>query len=359
MRIESLNGDRYECHTATMNRTVRKETLAIRDAWRPEVHASIDRNRARGALLGLAVGDALGTTLEFRSPGTFEPTCDMVGGGPFKLKPGRWTDDTAMALCLAESLVETGGFDPRDQMERYVRWWREGHWSSTGRCFDIGSTTRAALARFERTGEPYAGSTDPNTAGNGSLMRLSPIAIAYAHEPAKAVRLAGDSSRTTHGALEAVDACRYFASLLVGAMHGVPKNELLSPRYEVVPGLWNEAPLTPTINAVAAGSFRHKAPPEIRGTSHVVRTLEAALWAFATTDDFRSGALAAVNLGDDADTTGAVYGQIAGAAHGATAIPSAWTGAIARAGEIATLADALPTRTGSAGPIRVDPDSRA
>jgi ADP-ribosylglycohydrolase len=299
-----------------------------------------DEDRARGALLGLAVGDALGTTLEFRAPGTFEPIEDMIGGGPFGLEPGQWTDDTSMALCLAESLVESGAFDPRDQMARYVRWWREGHGSSTGRCFDIGTATRTALARFERTGEAYAGSTDPNTAGNGSLMRLAPVAIAYAHEPAEAVRLAGESSRTTHGAREAVDACRYFASLLIGAMRGVPKDDLLAPRYAVVPSLWDEAPPTPTIDEVAAGSFREKEPPEIRGTGHVVRTLEAALWAFARTDDFRSGALTVVNLGDDADTTGAVFGQIAGAASGERAIPDGWRDRITQGAAIRDLADA-------------------
>ena len=301
----------------------------------------IDPDRARGALLGLAVGDALGTTLEFEPPGSFEPIDDMIGGGPFDLEPGQWTDDTSMALCLAESLVECGGFDPRDQMQRYVRWWREGHWSSTGHCFDIGTTTRRALARFEADGEPYAGPTDPRSAGNGSLMRLAPIAIAYAHDPAQAVRLAGESSRTTHGAREAVDACRYFASLLVGAMRGVSKEELLAPRFAVAPGLWNDAPLTPTIDEVAAGSFRRKAPTEIRGTGHVVRTLEAALWAFAKTDDFHSGALAVVNLGDDADTTGAVYGQIAGAAYGERAVPEGWRERLTAGNAIGEFADAL------------------
>ena len=117
--------------------------------------------RARGALLGLAAGDALGTTVEFRRPGSFAPLTDIVGGGPFSLKPGEWTDDTSMALCLAESLVECGGFDPVDQLRRYVRWYREGHHSSTGRCFDIGNTVRDALQRFERTGEPWCGSTGP------------------------------------------------------------------------------------------------------------------------------------------------------------------------------------------------------
>src|ERR1035437_5610419 len=125
--------------------------------------------RYRGCFLGLAVGDAVGTTLEFKRPGSFKPIKDMTGGGPFGLKPGQWTDDTSMALCLAESLIEKKGFDPADQMRRYVRWWKEGHFSCTGRCFDIGNATRTALSRFVETGEALSGSTDPKSAGNGSI----------------------------------------------------------------------------------------------------------------------------------------------------------------------------------------------
>ena len=138
------------------------------------------RDRFRGCLLGLVAGDALGTTLEFKRPGSFEPIDDMVGGGPHRLQPGQWTDDTSMALCLATSLVERGGFDAADQMQRYVRWWREGYLSSTGCCFDIGNTVSAALSRFIEHGDPYAGSTDPHSAGNGSLMRLAAGSIGLA-----------------------------------------------------------------------------------------------------------------------------------------------------------------------------------
>jgi len=116
----------------------------------------LNRSRFRGTLLGLAAGDALGTTLEFKRPGTFEPITEMVGGGPFRLAPGQWTDDTSMALCLAASLVEIGGFDPRDQVERYLRWLREGYMSSTGTCFDIGRTVRTSLALYEQSGDPKA-----------------------------------------------------------------------------------------------------------------------------------------------------------------------------------------------------------
>src|SRR5262249_22518341 len=169
--------------------------------------------RYRGSLLGLAAGDALGTTLEFKPPGSFEPVAAIVGGGPFGLDPGEWTDDTSMALCLADSLIECRGFDPTDQLRRYVRWYREGYLSSRGRCFDIGGTVASALRHFERTGEAYSGSTDPWSAGNGSIMRLAPVPLFFARDPREAVARAAESSRTTHGTAEAVDACRYLAAL--------------------------------------------------------------------------------------------------------------------------------------------------
>ena len=299
------------------------------------------QDRSRGCLLGLAAGDALGTTLEFEPPGTFEPIDDMVGGGPFRLEPGQWTDDTSMALCLATSLIEQDGFDATDQMQRYVRWWRGGYLSSTGRCFDIGITVRGALTRFEQDGDPYAGSTDPQTAGNGSLMRLAPVPMYYRADPAEAIGRAAESSRTTHGAREAVDACRYFAGLLLGALDGVDKETLLSPGYCPVEGLWEREPLAEEIARIADGSFMERNPPQIKGTGYVVDALEAALWAFHHSNDFREGALLAANLGHDADTTAAIYGQIAGAHYGAESIPAAWREQLTMAAEITALADSL------------------
>lgn len=299
------------------------------------------RDRYLGAILGLAVGDALGTTLEFKAPGTFEPITDMVGGGPFGLAPGQWTDDTSMAMCLAESLLERGGFDAEDQMRRYVRWWKEGHWSSTGTCFDIGNTVRASLSAFVQTGNLFSGPTSQTTAGNGSLMRLAPVPLYFAADPELAIRMAGESSRTTHGARAAVDACRYFAGVLLGALAGVPKHVLLGRMYSVVPELWRREHLHPAVAVVAAGSFHMKAPPAIKGTGYVVDTLEAALWAFALTDDFESGALAAVNLGNDADTTGAVYGQLAGMYYGIEGIPAEWREPVSRRSELVVMAAQL------------------
>jgi ADP-ribosyl-[dinitrogen reductase] hydrolase len=299
--------------------------------------------RYRGALLGLAAGDALGTTLEFKLPGTFAPLADMIGGGQFHLEPGEWTDDTSMALCLAESLIEKRGFDAKDQMDRYCLWHDEGYLSSTGRCFDIGNTVADALASYRRTGNPFSGSESPNAAGNGSLMRLAPIPLFFASDPKLTVDYAGESSRTTHGTKAAVDACRYFAGLLVGALRGKPKPELLSPYFYPGddPDFWNENGLDPKIAAIAAGSFKKKNPPEIRGTGYVVDSLEAALWAFNRSNSFREGALLAVNLGDDADTTGAIYGQIAGAFYGAEQIPPEWKAKLTMRDFIQEKADQL------------------
>jgi len=302
-----------------------------------------DRDRYRGALLGLATGDALGTTLEFCRPGTFTPIDDMVGGGPFDLSPDEWTDDTSMALCIAESLVECAGFDAVDQLERSVRWRRDGHLSSNGRCFDIGTTVSAALARFERTRDPCPGSTDPHGAGNGSLMRLAPVVLAHAHDPVLAVRLAADSSRTTHGAREAVDACRWFAILLLRALDpDTRKSAILSASLsDVERSALADEPLAPRIAEIAAGSLAERNPPAVAGEGYVVRPLEAALWAFHRAGSFRDGAPLAVNLGDDADTTGAIYGQLAGAFHGEHGIPAVWRDRLAHRELIASFADRL------------------
>lgn len=298
-------------------------------------------SRIRGSLLGLATGDAVGTTLEFNRPGDFEPIDDMVGGGPFCLKPGQWTDDTSMALCLAESLIECRGFDPVDQLQRYVRWWRDGHLSSTGECFDIGTTTSSALRRFEQTGQPHCGSENERSAGNGSIMRLAPVPLFFANNPVEAIERAGESSRTTHGARPCVDACRYLAALIVGAVQGATKELLTSPRYCPVPGYWEGHPLCPEIDEVAAGSFRDREPPLIKGTGYVTPSLEAALWAFHRSSSFREGCLLAVNLGDDADTTGAVYGQLAGAYYGDDGIPLDWRNKLAHRELIISMADRL------------------
>jgi ADP-ribosylglycohydrolase len=298
-------------------------------------------DRFHGAIIGLAVGDAMGVPLEFTDPGTFQPVNDMIGGGPFNLDPGMWTDDTSMALCLAESLIKTRDFDPVDQMQRYLRWYQEGHLSVTNECFDIGNTTRQALMKFAETGEPYSGPDHEYSAGNGSLMRLAPVPLFYMSNPLKALEMSGKSSRTTHNHPLAVDACRYMGGLIHGALMGKSKDEILSPHYSPVPGYWDENPLLKEINVVASGSFKCKEPPAIRGRGFVVKSLEAALWAFYKSDTFEEGCLLAVNLGEDADTTGAIYGQLAGAYYGKSGIPKKWINSLKKLDLIEFIIDRL------------------
>ncbi|WP_369434464.1 ADP-ribosylglycohydrolase family protein [Psychromonas sp. MME1] len=260
------------------------------------------KQRYLGALLGLATGDALGTTLEFKERGSFEPLMDLVGGGPFRLQAGQWTDDTSMALCLATSLLSCNGFDADDQMQRYNNWRTQGYMSSNGRCFDIGVTVSEALSQYLSDGNPYAGSTNPFSAGNGSLMRLAPVVMFYSPNLNQVIHFAGESSRTTHAAKECIDACCYFASLLHCAFSGEDKERILScSLYQ---------PTTRKIKAIQQQAYREKSAMDIKGSGYVVDCLEAALWCFAKSDNYADAVLLAANLGDDADTTAAVCGQI-------------------------------------------------
>jgi ADP-ribosyl-[dinitrogen reductase] hydrolase len=258
---------------------------------------------------------------------------DMVGGGPFNLKVGQFTDDTSMALCLASSLIENG-FDPKDQITRYVRWANEGYMSSTGKCFDIGIATRGALDRFQRNGNPMAGSTDPKSAGNGCIMRLAPVPIRYVNQPELAVQYSAEQACTTHQAPECLAASRLFGEILVRALQGQTKEQVLSP-----PVLSGKLPIK--LDGIARGRYRTKDRQAIRGTGYVVESLEATLWCFDQTTNYKDCILMAANLGDDADTTAAQAGQLAGAFYGESGIPTDWLNKLAMMATIRDMSDAL------------------
>ena len=294
----------------------------------------IDINRQRGALIGLAIGDALGAAVEFQPPGSFKPVTGYRGGGPHGLGPGEWTDDTSMALALADSIADVG-WDLDDQARRYVNWWRWGRYSVNDRCFDIGITTQQALSRFEQTGDAnLSGDPSERASGNGSIMRLAPVPIRFAHlfpdRLPDLVQHCIDSSLPTHASPQCLSACAYFGLIQAGLIHGLDRDELLAPNWGALEQLRKIHALHPEIQEVAAGSFREKQPLEIKGSGYVVRSLEAALWAFHDAENFGEAVLRAVNLGDDADTTGAVCGQLAGAYWGEPGIPNKWREHLAR-----------------------------
>ena len=314
-------------------------TVAVPDAD-PKTPAAVDpvRDRFRGSLVGLAAGDALGATVEFQKPGTFVPPTSLVGGGPFKLKPGQWTDDTSQALCLAASLIECGGFDPKDCMIRLHRWMTEGYLSSTGRCFDIGQSTSVSLRSFGRTGDPYQGRGDRDT--NGALMRLAPVPLAYAQCPEEAVRYSELSTRLTHGGRDTVAASRYFAALLVAAVRGAGPSALLPPGVFVPDHVsakeWRES-LSPNVVAL----LERPGDKKPVGGFGALDCLHAALWAVRLADGPEEAITRAVSLGEDADTVGAVAGQLAGAIWGHSELPTRWTRCLYQHAEIVRAADGL------------------
>ncbi|MBT00718.1 MAG: ADP-ribosylglycohydrolase [Oceanospirillaceae bacterium] len=287
-------------------------------------------------MVGLAVGDALGAPVEFMEPGSFEPVSGYRSGGPHGLLPGYWTDDTSMALCSAVSLHERGEFNPADQIDRFLRWFRKGYLSSTGRCFDIGRRTLEALVRYERTGEVYAGEESYDSAGNGALMRLAPViiyALQHAQDPQA---LAREHGRLTHADPRCIESNAVFARLLSAVVEGDDKARLLERL-----AAWSADVNDFEVAQVAGGSYREKAPPAIRASGYVVASLEAALWAFCRSDNFVDGALMAVNLGHDSDTIGAIFGQLAGAFYGIEAIPTDWRDGLYQYDAIVELTDAI------------------
>lgn len=294
--------------------------------------------RYRGAMLGLAVGDALGTSVEFCPRGSFTPLTDMCGGGPFGLAAGAWTDDTSMALCLAESLLQRGGFDARDQMGRYMNWWQWGYLSSTGVCFDIGMTVQAALSRYAADGNPFAGDTDPRSAGNGSIMRLAPVVLFYFPDQAQVWKYSAQSSQTTHAAAEAVEACQLLGMALMRALQGQDKAQIL----QLADLDWQQD----SLRTLASAAYLHKSREQISGSGYVLQSLEAALWCFAHSRSYDEAVLLAANLGDDADTTAAVAGQLAGAYYGEEGINASWRARLHMGAEIRHYAQRLYAAAG-------------
>ena len=288
--------------------------------------------------MGLAVADAVGTTNEFKVASTFKPITDMVGGGPFLLKPGQWTDDTSMALCLADSLLAKGRYDSFDVMERYMRWFKEGYRSSTDRCFDIGGQVRAALFDFEHEQRVPVTAERSNRAGNGAIMRLAPVVIAgFEHrEIREIVVTAGLSARETHYSVEAEAATEVFAALLVGALLG------WAPEHIINVGWASTGPAFDEMAArVISTDPAERASWESETSGYIVHGLRLAVHGLLDFPSFKDATLAIANMGGDSDTNAAIYGQLGGAFYGVEAIPASWRSTLHQGEEIDALAHAL------------------
>lgn len=292
---------------------------------------AISRDKAIGALVGLAVGDAVGTTLEFKQRDS-EYTNDMLGGGPFQLKPGEWTDDTSMALCLAETYLSENRMHTDALRKFLVRWYQTGENSSNGRCFDIGHATRFALEQYIRIGPSWYGNTEKNTAGNAGVIRQAPVSI-FRRKSLRAIYFESQAqSRATHGAVESINSCQFLGLILHYLINGYEKEKTFSPHV---------FPLCARVMIINAGEYKHKTRNQIRSSGYVIDTLEAAMWAVWNTDNFRDAILLAANLADDADSVAATAGQIAGALYGYSGIPQEWKNKLVQHERIARMAGEL------------------
>ena len=297
------------------------------------------RERFQGALIGLAAGDALAAHTQFRKPGSFPAVGDLLGGGPFDQPRGAWTDDTAMSLLLAESLLERDGFDAHDQVQRFARWQREGYGSATGQCIGISANVARALALAQYKRQPFAGSHDPEQLDKDPLSRVAPTVMYFFADAPAAIAKAAEASRITAQSPVVLDCVRLFAAMIHLALSGRDRATLLRPARE----LWMTATTRAEVLAVYEGSYARRNPPEITGGGGILQALEAALWAFHGSETFREGALKAANLGRDSDVVAAAYGQIAGAYHGVSAIPGIWRNSLMKQEVIIDRADRLLT----------------
>lgn len=292
--------------------------------------------------MGLAIGDALGAPVEFKERGAFPEVREMLAGGYFKLPAGAWTDDTAMALCLADSLLHDSELDARDLLDRFLGWIYANENTSTGRCIGVGQNTFVVLGNYRRTGSLTAPHVKGRSDGNGALMRLAPVACRHWYNPLKARAIARFQSSTTHASELSAAACDAMAAILCDLIVGRTWQEALA---NIATDPWPEE-----IGAILAGSWQDKAREEISSSGYVVHTFEAAMWAVGTTFSFEDALVAAVNLGHDADTVGAVTGQLAGARYGIRAIPARWSERLIQHDEIDQRARSLA----SAGNCRLN-----
>lgn len=308
---------------------------------------AVNKDNFIGCLVGLAVGDAYGTTFEFRKRNEMpsELPDEITGGGVFKLNPGDWTDDTSMALCLAESLIEKEKHNTADQMSKYIKWWKEGYNSVNGKCFDIGNSTWKALDYYDRNKKIIEPS---DAAGNGVLMRLAPAIMFYCGDNLALLAACVVQTRITHPSSQAAE-CSMLMGLIINKILKGEKDKkkiLYFDNFSESEKLCYQISfehykcvVNDKIESIKKVEYENYTSDQVLGNGYCVLTLEAALWAFLLTDNFEDGLKKVVSLGEDTDTTGAVYGQIAGAYYGLEQIK--WKSKITWANKINDIAEKL------------------
>ena len=296
--------------------------------------------RSRAALIGAAVGDALGVPVEFRSRGQLrsDPVTGMRGFGSHHQPAGTWSDDSSMIVATMRGFLQSGEADPAAAMAEFHRWSGEGAHTPHGRVFDIGGATSAAISRFA-AGQvaEHCGGTGEHSNGNGSLMRILPVALAHLDDP----DLVGHASRMsalTHAHERSRFCCAFACLVLADLFHGGDIAGAIDFAWRVMDRRWdfstNERAHFERLRPERLGQLGEH---QVSGSGHVIDTLESSLWVNLRHDNYRDAVLHAVNLGDDTDTTGCVAGAMAGLLHGEEAIPGDWRQTLVAGDELAAL----------------------
>ncbi len=304
----------------------------------------------KSALFGVAIGDALGVPVEFKSRETIlqKPVTDMIGYGTYNLSPGTFSDDSSMTFCLAEALTQD--FNLNKIGQNFVKWYHDNFWTARGEVFDIGIATREAINRLAKGEQPeFAGSTDASSNGNGSLMRILPLlfyikdlSISERYEITKKV------SSITHGHIRSVISCFYYLEFSREILFGKDKFEIYQKLQTEIPDFLNSRSINPHEISLFARllnkDISELAEHEILSSGYVLHSLEASIWCLLTTDNYKDATLKAVNLGEDTDTTAAIAGGLAGLLYGFDSIPKSWTEQLARKDDIEDLAQRMATK---------------
>ena len=307
----------------------------------------MDWKRVAGGLVGLAIGDALGVPVEFRSRDILrqDPVVGMRGYETHGQPPGTWSDDSSLAFCTAESLV--GDFDPEDMGKRFVRWYAEAYWTARGEVFDIEGTPLKAIQKLSRgTKAESAGPTSEWDNGNGSLMRILPVALRFAADPLDVLlQKAHIASRVTHGHPRAQMACGIYVAVVRSLLAGESPHQSYQDAIGDVSEYYGARdPFRHEVGhfrRVLSGIVPRLTEDDVQSDGYVVHTLEASLWCPLCSPTFAQAVPKAVNLGGDSDTTGAVTGGLAGALHGSDSIPAEWKARLSRLDDISDLARRL------------------
>ena len=308
---------------------------------------NIEIDDIKSVLFGVAIGDALGVPVEFKSRQTLQqnPVTDMMGYGTYNQPPGTFSDDSSLTFCLAEALTED--FDLNNIAQKFVAWARDGYWTAGGYVFDIGSATSSAIRRLQDGVPPnLAGGTDESDNGNGSLMRIALLLFHIWDKPIdERFRITQQVSAITHGHIRSVIACFYYLEFARLLLHKKDKFEI----YETLQIDLLEYLLSRSIHQdeiklfhrLLVHNIHHFSEERISSSGYVIDTLETSIWCLLTTDTYREAVLKAVNLGHDTDTTAAVTGGLAGLLYGYENIPKEWRKKIARRKDIERLAERI------------------